>query len=168
MARSPSIGNCARTSVIPRHTMSGDPWRRSPEPLVLVAMRRTLGGRAFALFVGAWLAFSMTEPAGLHACPVHSAPFATGSSAHATPLHRQDHAAGHGEHGPAHRGGSQHQCTCLSKCCCAAVAVLPALGVTLEVPVTSALRDTGLPDYSYVRVASEHILPFQNGPPTRA
>jgi hypothetical protein len=40
--------------------------------------------------------------------------------------------------------------------------------VALAEVVTGAATDAGLPDYAYVPVAAEHVLPLANGPPLGA
>jgi hypothetical protein len=60
------------------------------------------------------------------------------------------------------------QCTCLGQCCGAAPVAFVSASVTLADIVTVATRDHGLPDYAYVPVAAQHVLPFAHGPPLSA
>ena len=111
-----------------------------------------------------WLAVSLSEPAFLHSCPVHS----LGSGAHSANAVPQTLAAHHhgsaGSTAPA-KGHETHNCTCIGSCCCATPIGLVAPRVLVVVSEPTALRDTGLPEYAYVPVAADHVLPFQNGPP---
>ena len=84
---------------------------------------------------------------------------------------------GHAAHGVAtHHGAATTdsqplrgtQCTCLGQCCSAPPVALVATTIALADVVTSATRDAGLPDYAYVPVAAQHVLPLANGPPLAA
>jgi hypothetical protein len=74
-------------------------------------------------------------------------------------------------HGMSNTESPQHhstQCTCLGQCCSAPPVALVATNVTLAAVVTAASADAGLPDYAYVPVAAQHVLPLANGPPLAA
>jgi hypothetical protein len=131
----------------------------------LAPMHRTWWSRTFSAVIAVWLAFSLTEPAVGHACPVHS----VGSGAH-SPAHASDaaahHAGLHAAAAPAEQGShNAKRCTCLGHCCSISPVGFAAPPVELTMLGAPALRDSGLPPYEYVAVAAEHILPFQNGPP---
>jgi hypothetical protein len=125
-------------------------------------MRRTWGSRVFAVFMAFWLAFSLTEPALLHACPVHSGGSVAPESGHAA------HGANASHHQQPTDGGTTHQCTCLGSCSSASPIGLKSPTLALVDLTTVATRDSGLPDHVYVPVAAEHVLPYQNGPPAAA
>ena len=61
-----------------------------------------------------------------------------------------------------------NQCTCLSHCCSAPPVALVGITMAIAGVVTVATRDAGLPDYAYVPVAAQHVLPLANGPPLAA
>lgn len=133
---------------------------------MLKSMRRTRWSRAFSVVMAVWLAVSLSEPAFLHACPVHGAgPNAHSSTRSTAPHSGHGHASVDSEAPAKHDRDHGHTCTCLGHCCCAAPIGLPAAHASLAIGEPTALRDTGLPVHSYVPVAAEHILPFQNGPP---
>jgi hypothetical protein len=103
-----------------------------------------------------WLAFSLSEPAILHSCPVHDA----GVSGHSM------HGGMASMHQPAnHSRSNGHACTCIGSCCSVAPVGLAAESISIAFAATTTVRDTGLPDYEYLPVAAAHVLPFSNGPP---
>ena len=121
-----------------------------------------------ALFVGLWFVAVSAGPELTHACPTHSA-HATAASADAhaghTPATPGASSAGN------HRGtdsDSSNQCTCLGHCCSTTPVALAVDAVAVIDTMTDAMRDAGLPDYDYVPVAAQHVLPLANGPPLSA
>jgi hypothetical protein len=60
------------------------------------------------------------------------------------------------------------QCTCLGQCCGTAPVAFISAQIQLADIVTVATRDAGLPDYAYVPVAAQHVLPFAHAPPLSA
>jgi hypothetical protein len=132
-------------------------------------MRRSPWSRLLASALGLWFGFSTAEPLpGMHNCPTHDGPLAAAVAG----------GGGHHGHGAGHEKGltegsgqapavpQTHQCTCPGPCTTALGIGLPATAVSLEIAaVTSASRDSGLPDYAYAPVWAEHVLPFSNGPP---
>ena len=130
--------------------------------------------RAFAAVLVAWFTALVVEPVALHPCPMHDGVLlmASGAAGHdmggmAMPhAPAMSHAAGH-EHGPAqHPAG--HQCTCLGTCTATSATGLPSAPLTLASALVVPPHDTGLPDYLYVPVATQHVLPFAHGPPPQA
>lgn len=132
-------------------------------------MTRSVWSRALALFVGLWFVAVSAGPELAHACPTH------GHQAMAALLHGGNSTQGAGarvsHHGMANSESQPHhgtQCTCLGQCCSAPPVALVATTFALADVVTSAAHDAGLPDYAYVPVAAEHVLPLANGPPLTA
>ena len=136
-------------------------------------MSRSLWSRALALFVGLWFVAVSAGPEIAHACPLHGK--------HAMSASLGDHPMGHGgtaarahyDMSNAHRsdaGSQPHpgQCTCPGDGCCAPPVALVATTIALADVVTAAANDAGLPDYAYVPVAAQHVLPLANGPPLAA
>ena len=110
------------------------------------------------MFVGLWFVAVAAGPELTHACPTHGSHAVQASSAHAL----------HGANTQSPEPTKGNQCTCLGQCCSTApVAFASALIALTDVP-TVAARDAGLPDYRYVPVAAEHVLPPANGPPLSA
>ena len=135
-------------------------------------MRRSLFSRFTALFVGLWFVAVTAAPEVTHACPMHGAHAAmaaagaghgahSGASKLAIGAH---HRASDGEATPPHA----NQCTCLGQCCSAGPVALVASDLSLADIVTVSTRDAGLPDYAYVPVAAEHVLPPALAPPLSA
>lgn len=130
-------------------------------------MRRPLWSRVTALFVGLWFVAITAGPELMHACPTH------GTHAVAASL-----GAGHGGHVAAteHHAASDTQsapqrgtqCTCLGQCCSAGPVAVLSAHVALADTETIASHDAGLPDYTYVPVAAQHVLPLANAPPLSA
>lgn len=130
----------------------------------LKAMRRTRWSRALSAVMAVWLVVSLSEPAFLHSCPVHS----LGSGAHRANVVLQAFATHHHDWTDSTapvNGHETHNCTCIGSCCCATPIGLAAPRVLAAVSEPTAFRDTGLPEYAYLPVAADHVLPFQNGPP---
>lgn len=136
----------------------------------LVAVTRSLWSRALALFVGLWFVAVSAGPELAHACPTHGnhamatalgdMPGGHGGTATAGAHHRAPNTESHQQHGS--------QCTCLGHCCSAPPVALVATTIALADVVTAAANDAGLPDYAYVPVAAQHVLPLANGPPLAA
>ena len=133
-------------------------------------MKRPLWSRALALFLGLWFMAVSTGPELTHACPTHGvhANSAAPGAAHA------DHSAP--QLAPAHHSASNSgsapqrtsQCTCLGHCCSTPPVAFVAASIALADIVTIATRDAGLPDYDYVPVAAQHVLPLAHAPPLSA
>jgi hypothetical protein len=129
---------------------------------------RSVLSRALALFLGLWFVAVSAGPELSHACPTH------GRHAMAAPLGGVD--GGDRSGMASHRDMTnpeshrQHgtQCTCLGHCCSAPPVALLTNTIALAETATSAAHDAGLPDYAYVPVAAEHVLPLANGPPLAA
>src|SRR6185503_5612171 len=68
--------------------------------------------------------------------------------------------------GPAPQQGKQ--CTCLGQCCSAPPVAVISTAITLADIVTVSSHDAGLPDYAYVPVAAQHVLPLAHAPPVSA
>ncbi len=87
-------------------------------------------------------------------------------------------AAMHGEHGHrvsvVHHGATphgdspQHRCTCFGPCTSSGVSAIAARGITLVHTAVVHPLDPGLPDYRYVPVVAQYVLPFPHGPPVLA
>ena len=130
-------------------------------------MRRSLFSRITALFVGFWFVAMTAAPEAAHACPMHGshatlAALGAGHGAHAS--HVGHHPTSGNDTAPTH--GSQ--CTCLGQCCSTGPVALIASGFSLADVMTFATRDAGLPDYAYVPVAAQHVLPPALAPPLSA
>ena len=117
-------------------------------------MQRPLLSRIVALALSFWFLAVSAGPELTHACPTHGSHAATASA--------------HSGHGATPTPEKSNQCTCLGQCCSSAPVAIVSAGIALiEVP-TVASRDAGLPDYEYVPVAAQHVLPPANGPPLSA
>ena len=131
-------------------------------------MKRPWWSRTLALFVGVWFVAVSAAPDVAHACPMHGS--------HATAAAVGSAHSGHGSATAAHHSSTdspstpQHgtQCTCLGQCCGAAPVAVVSARIALADVVTVATRDAGLPDYAYVAVAAQHVLPFAHAPPLSA
>jgi hypothetical protein len=129
--------------------------------------------RALALLAGIWLAIVMAEPAALHSCPLHGS---AAAGAHAGMAHD---GVAHGTHGaraeqsPAHAPlrDAGHQCSCLGDCGIGGLqqALLPDGHPARWVPAAVLRGATAIPRaLAAAPPASDHVLPFANGPPARA
>ena len=134
-------------------------------------MRRSLAARVIALFMGLWFVAVSAGPELTHACPMHgghavaSAPAADAHAAHgaaAAGLTTTSH------HGSPDRDSNSNQCTCLGHCSGASTVALAADRIALVETTTAAMHDAGLPDYAYVPVAAQHVLPLAHAPPLSA
>jgi hypothetical protein len=130
-------------------------------------MRRSLLRRAFAAVFAPWVVVVMSEPAALHECAMHSVHGTALSAAPMPGLPGHAHSmSGHtvSQGAPGH-GAALKYCTCLGGCCAATIPGLPGVaelsfapvGIRAERPVESAERAAS--------EATEHLLPFANGPP---
>ena len=132
----------------------------------LLPMRRSTWTRVIALFVGIWFVAAAAGPELTHACPMHG-----GHSSAASAAEHADHGAV-AEHHPASssESPSHHgtQCTCLGQCCSTGPVAVLSARTALSDTDTVATRDAGLPDYAYVPVAAQHVLPLANAPPLSA
>jgi hypothetical protein len=128
-------------------------------------MRRPIWSRALAALFALWFTVYTVEPVALHACDVHDAP----RGAAAATMQSADMHAGHSvaTTDDGEPSGKTSCCTCPGDCATTSLTVLPTTATVVSV-VTTATTDSGLPDYEYVPVAAAHVLPFANGPPTRA
>lgn len=128
-------------------------------------MRRSLASRVTALLMSLWFVAASAGPELTHACPTHGAHAKAASSA-------VDHAASTDMHHPASHTSPApertNHCTCLGHCCGPTPVALVTAAVTLADASTHATRDAGLPDYAYVPVAAQHILPLAQAPPPSA
>jgi len=132
----------------------------------LLPMRRSLWTRVIALFVGIWFVAAAAGPDLTHACPMHG-----GHSSAASAAEHADHGAVAEHHlassseSPSHHGT---QCTCLGQCCSTGPVAVLSARTALGDTDTVATRDAGLPDYAYVPVAAQHVLPLAHAPPLSA
>lgn len=127
--------------------------------------------RVFPFVLVAWFTALVAEPATLHPCPMHDGLMRmhAGTGMH----HRPGGMAG--MHGPAshveHHGSTSepdsaaHQCTCIGACTAANAAGFAASRLTLAGALSTCPQDPGLPDYVYVPVTAQHVLPFAHAPP---
>jgi hypothetical protein len=132
--------------------------------------------RVFAIVLVAWFAALTAEPIALHPCPMHDGMLAMHSGA--AMQHQMGAAAmGHGasmsematpQQMPPSQPMQHHQCTCLGACTATSAAGLPSAHLTLAAAIVAVPYDPGLPDYVYVPVAAQHVLPFAHGPPQQA
>jgi hypothetical protein len=140
-------------------------------------MRRSLSFRLFAALFAPWFAVVVAEPVPLHDCPMHSLHPAAAhamASSQAAPavesnMSARPHAdmeqsnGGHGREAPGH--AAHHQCCCMGACCAAALAPIEHVAQLCWVP--AAVRSEAAPSRSdsFAPAATEHALPFANGPP---
>ena len=117
-------------------------------------MQRPLLSRFVALLLGFWFIAVSAGPELTHACPTHGSHAATASA--------------HAGHGATPAPEKSNQCTCLGQCCSSAPVAMASAHIALIDVSTVATHDTGLPDYEYVPVAAQHVLPPANGPPLSA
>jgi hypothetical protein len=129
--------------------------------------------RVFATLLVAWFAALTAEPVTLHPCPMHDGVLLLQTSAaahhamhgamsaHDAPM---EHAAAHEDLPPAHSTG-HHQCTCIGTCTATSATGLPSARLALAATLDAPVHDPGLPDYAYVPVAAQHVLPFAHAPP---
>jgi hypothetical protein len=126
-----------------------------------------------ALFVGLWFVAVSAGPELTHACPMHGTHAAAsnvgvshaGHGASVTQAAASGHQNASGSQSTSHHGT---QCTCLGQCCGAAPVAVVSTTPALTESETVATRDAGLPDYAYVPVAAQHVLPLANAPPLSA
>jgi hypothetical protein len=133
---------------------------------MLLVMRRALWSRVTALFVGIWFVAVAAGPELTHACPMHG-----GHAIAASLGQHSGHAAVSDHHSASNTESTSHhgaQCTCLGQCCSTGPVAILAARATLGDAQTIASRDAGLPDYAYVPVAAQHVLPLANAPPLSA
>ena len=137
-----------------------------PRPRLLL-MRRRLWTRVTALLVGGWFVAVTAGPQLTHACPMHGghAIAASLDAAHDGHAAVTEHHSASNTESTSHHGA---QCTCLGQCCCSGPVAALATHVALADAETIVSRDAGLPDYAYVPVAAQHILPLANAPPLSA
>lgn len=132
-------------------------------------MKRSVWSRLVALFVGLWFVAAAAGPELTHACPTHGshAPAASVAGEH----------DGHGvaniaalasHHGSSDESGKSKQCSCLGQCGSTAPVAVVTAHVALIETTTVATHDAGLPDYAYVPVVAQHVLPLANAPPFSA
>jgi hypothetical protein len=121
--------------------------------------------------VGLWFVAVTAAPEAAHACPMHGshASMASASEGHAGHAGKslavvEHHQASDKDAAPPHG----NQCTCLGQCCSTGPVALIASSFSLGDIVTVASRDAGLPDYAYVPVAAQHVLPLAQAPPRSA
>jgi hypothetical protein len=136
-------------------------------------MKRTLWSRVMALFVGLWFVAVSAGPELAHACPMHGGHSTTASGGDAHSAHAAlatDVAGSQHQTASSPQSASPHgmQCTCLGQCCGAAPVAVISTTLALAELDTVATRDAGLPDYAYVPVAAQHVLPLANAPPLSA
>ena len=134
-------------------------------------MRRSSWSRVTALFVGLWFVAVTAAPEVTHACPMHgshavAASPNSGHDAHSSSVQSgaDHHSAASTDSAPRHNA----QCSCLGHCCSTAPVAVIATSVSLADIVTFATREAGLPDYAYVPVAAQHVLPLAHAPPLSA
>ncbi len=134
-------------------------------------MHRRWPQRVLAILVVAWYTALVAEPVTLHPCPMHDGLLRM----HAGGAMQHSGSPTAGMHGQAmrveHRGSTSdpgsaaHRCTCIGACTAASAGGMVANGPVLACVLLTAPLDTGLPDYAYVPVAAQHVLPFAHAPP---
>ena len=133
-------------------------------------MKRSFWGRVTTLFVGLWFVAVAAGPELTHACPTHGA-HATSAWAVSHDGHQAPAAptAATAHHSDGDTNSSQsNQCTCLGQCRCTTPVALVTEMIALVEMASAATRDAGLPDYAYVPVAAQHVLPLAQAPPLSA
>jgi hypothetical protein len=111
--------------------------------------------RALLAVWGLWFTAALSEPAGLHTCPMHSGhAIAQASGAHGSAEH-----AGHSA--PSHHS---KDCTCLGLCCAASI-LSPRVSIQPAVVSVQPETATFSPDRAAPRIVRAHTLPFANAPP---
>lgn len=121
--------------------------------------------RLVGALIAPWFALVMAGPAALHACSVHGE---MGHGTAAAMSHGMRAHAGMASHAPQPDQPPGGQCNCIGGCC-------PASPVRAEAPATLAIStlqrvaDAPLPEHAGAPASvREHLLPFANGPPSRA
>lgn len=145
--------------------IASDSLRAAP---YLVVMMRPLWSRVLAAVLALWFVAMSAGPELAHACPTHGSHAVASATSHAD--HDATRVAGGAHHASSDTNAptKQAQCTCLGHCCgTAPVGVLSTTTALID-SATIATRDAGLPDYAYVPVAAQHVLPLANGPPLSA
>lgn len=136
-------------------------------------MRRSLLRRGFAAVLAPWVVAVVSEPAALHECAMHSAhgiPAFTaqmhGMSGH---VHGMTPSGQFASRGTPSDDAAGKYCTCLGGCCAATILMLPGLAELSFAPVSIRAERPAESAERAVPAATEHLLPFANGPPaTRA
>ena len=131
-------------------------------------MKRPWWSRALALIVGVWFVAVTAAPDVAHACPMHGSHAAIASSGQQHANHGSASASHHSAPSSESTPARATQCTCLGQCCGTAPVAFMSAQIQLADIVTVATRDAGLPDYAYVPVAAQHVLPFAHAPPLSA
>jgi len=131
-------------------------------------MSRSLLSRVIALFVGLWFVAVTAVPEVTHACPMHGSHAMSAALGHQHSAHGAQPVVAHHQTGDQSAPQHGNQCTCLGQCCSAGPVALVASDISLADIVTVSTRDAGLPDYAYVPVAAEHVLPPALAPPLSA
>jgi hypothetical protein len=124
-----------------------------------------------ALVVGLWFVAVSAGPELTHACPTHGihaakVPVIAGHAGHVAVATTSAVHHSASDTGSAPQQGKQ--CTCLGQCCSAPPVAVISAAITLADIVTISTRDAGLPDYAYVPVAAQHVLPLAHAPPVSA
>lgn len=118
--------------------------------------------RVIGALIAPWFAFVMAGPVALHTCAVHGGMGHGVGAAHDMGAH-----AGMASHAPK-APQQQAQCNCIGGCCPAA----PVRGETpptLFVASVQRVAEPPLPPAATLVIATRaHVLPFANGPPSRA
>ena len=133
-------------------------------------MSRSLWSRSISAVFALWFAFLVAEPfAVMHECPMQSGVLAMAQMSMpgmdmATGARASQQAASRPPI-PSH-DASHHPCTCVGDCAGAAAVGLPSEVAALAFAVqTAATRDSWTPGDRYVPAWTQHVLPFENGPP---
>ena len=134
-------------------------------------LRRSWLHRSISALCAVWLAFIVAEPAALHSCPMHGGHGAAAAAAALTGLDatagNHHSAVAEHEHGaPANHEQNNRYCSCVGQCnATGAVAAVPVPAVRLTDVVVRELRVTLPSRDAQPNGATEHLLPFANGPP---
>ena len=135
--------------------------------------RRSRWNRTFAAVFAPWFAVVMAEPAALHTCAMHSGHgvptsagvAVSGHAAHSLLMEHSTTEAGDDAPSVPHDAGKQ--CTCLGGCCAAAPVATPAATELSWAPAEIRQQRQELPECGVRATATDHALPFANGPPSR-
>lgn len=137
-----------------------DVWRNAPR---FLHMRRSVWFRLLSFVCGFWLLVGLTEPAALHACPMHGAHSAHMGHGHAG-MSSGEHAmqTAHSSRGHDHAA----ICTCVGDCSLSVAATVPTTAPVLVAMVRQPQSRVDTPAANAFRLtAPRYARPPTIGPP---
>ena len=137
--------------------------------------RHSPSSRVLAAIIAPWFAIVMAEPAALHTCSVHSGTAvgataaAPATASHSLAVHQhsaENPESGHSSPASPHHGGKQ--CTCLGGCCAASPVSIDRPSFLSWIPAQLQRERPIAPAGESRAAPGDYLLPFANGPPSRA